>query len=92
MDPSIAGLMNAVEDGEASAADSVFSALYAELHRLAKPELARPGAAVNLSPTILLREAYLDISGSLGNFVSRQSSVLGIRSPRDAWFDHRPCT
>jgi len=53
MDPSIAGLMNAVEDGEASAADSLFSALYAKLHRLAKRKLARPGAAVNLSPNDL---------------------------------------
>jgi hypothetical protein len=53
------------------------------LHRLTKRELARPGAAVNLSPTILLHEAYLDMLGSRGNFVSRQSSVHGIRSPRD---------
>ncbi len=60
MDPSIARLMNAVEDGEASAADALFSALYAELHRLAKRELGRPGAAVSLSPTTLLHEAYLE--------------------------------
>jgi RNA polymerase sigma factor (TIGR02999 family) len=42
------------------AADTLFSSLYAELHRLAKRELWHGGAS--LSVTTLLHEAYLDIS------------------------------
>jgi len=41
----------------------MFAALYAELHRLARRELARNGAGVTLGVTTLLHEAYLDMSG-----------------------------
>jgi RNA polymerase sigma factor (TIGR02999 family) len=40
-----------------------FSALYEELHRMARRELARRGAGVTLGATTLLHEAYLDMSG-----------------------------
>lgn len=90
MDPSIARLMNAVEDGEASAADALFSALYAELHRLAKRELGRPGAAVSLSPTTLLHEAYLDMSGREGTSFPDRSRFMGYaaRVMRGLIIDH----
>jgi RNA polymerase sigma factor (TIGR02999 family) len=54
--------MGAAEQGDAAAADALFSALYAELRQLARRELARPGAAVSLSATTLLHEAYLDMA------------------------------
>ena len=45
------------------AADQLFTALYAELHRLARREVGRLGAFTPLGATTLLHEAYLDISG-----------------------------
>ena len=40
-----------------------FAALYAELHRIAKRELARQGGRGFLGVTTLLHEAYLDMAG-----------------------------
>lgn len=45
-----------------STTDALFGVLYAELHRLAKRQLARNGWSVTLGATTLLHEAYLDIS------------------------------
>lgn len=41
---------------------STFASLYAELHRIAKRELARQGHAARVSATTLLHEAYLDMA------------------------------
>jgi RNA polymerase sigma factor (TIGR02999 family) len=41
---------------------AMFSALYDDLHRLARRELARSGSAMSLGVTTLLHEAYLDIA------------------------------
>ncbi len=54
--------MDEAERGNVSAAEALFIQLYSELHSLARRELARRGAAVTLSPTTLLHEAYLDIA------------------------------
>jgi RNA polymerase sigma factor (TIGR02999 family) len=62
MDRSIASLMAGAEQGDHAATDALFSALYAELHRLARSQLARKGPPVTLGVTTLLHEAYLDIS------------------------------
>jgi RNA polymerase sigma factor (TIGR02999 family) len=43
--------------------DALFSALYDELHRLARRELARRSGSGAFSPTTLLHEAYLDMAG-----------------------------
>jgi len=58
----IASLIDAADRGDANAAEALFAALYAELHRLARRELARPGAGVTLGATTLLHEAYLDMA------------------------------
>jgi len=63
MESSIPSLMQAADRGDASATEALFAALYSELHRLARRELARHGGAVSLSVTTLLHEAYLDIAG-----------------------------
>jgi RNA polymerase sigma factor (TIGR02999 family) len=60
---TISSLIASAETGDRSAADALFAALYAELRRLAKHELARRGNGVTLGATTLLHEAYLDISG-----------------------------
>jgi RNA polymerase sigma factor (TIGR02999 family) len=44
-------------------AERLFAALYTELHRLARRELARRGGNVTLGATTLLHEAYLGMSG-----------------------------
>lgn len=57
---SIASLIASAESGDPSAADALFAALYAELHRLAGRQLA--GGRQTLGTTTLLHEAYLKLS------------------------------
>lgn len=65
-EPTISSLMASAQGGDPAAAEALFSALYAELHRLARRELARRDGYVTLGATTLLHEAYLDISGREG--------------------------
>lgn len=62
MDTTLSALIEAADRGEPAAAESLFTALYAELHRIARRELARHGWGVTLGATELLHEAYLDLS------------------------------
>lgn len=62
LDPTLVSLMQAADGGNESAAAALFAALYSELHRLAKRELARQGVPVSLSATTLLHKAYLDMA------------------------------
>jgi RNA polymerase sigma factor (TIGR02999 family) len=66
MDTRIRELVAEADRGNRSSAEALFVALYAELHRKAKRELARCGPGVTLGATTLLHEAYLDISGREG--------------------------
>ena len=66
MDPAISELIEAAEKGDPSSAQALFTALYAELRRLARRELARHGGPTSLGATTLLHEAYLDVSGRSG--------------------------
>src|SRR3954470_20582421 len=59
-------LLASAELGDRAAADALFTALYEELHRMARRELSRRGAGVTLGATTLLHDAYLDISGREG--------------------------
>jgi RNA polymerase sigma factor (TIGR02999 family) len=59
-------LIASAERGDRSAVDALFAALYTELHRLARHQLARRGGGVTIGPTTLLHEAYLDIAGRDG--------------------------
>lgn len=67
MESNISSLVEAAERGDGSAGEALFSALYSELHRLARRELARYGAPVSLGVTTLLHEAYLDIAARNGS-------------------------
>lgn len=62
----ISSLIVAADRGEPSATEALFSALYSELHRLARRELARHAVPVSLSVTTLLHNAYLDMAGQNG--------------------------
>lgn len=53
----------AAEQGDPRAAAELFSALYRELHRLARRQLHAGAAGLTLGATTLLHEAYLDMSG-----------------------------
>jgi RNA polymerase sigma factor (TIGR02999 family) len=90
VDPTISGLTGAAEQGDVVAADLLFSALYAELHRLAKRELARPGAAVSLGATTLLHEAYLDMAAREGPSFPDRARFMGYaaRVMRGLIIDH----
>lgn len=59
---SISSLIAAAERGDSLSHEALFTALYTELHRLARRELARRGAPPSLGVTTLLHEAYLDIA------------------------------
>jgi RNA polymerase sigma factor (TIGR02999 family) len=66
MESTIPSLIAAAELGRDSAARALFAVLYAELHRLARRELARRGPGATLGPTTLLHEAYLQMSAHDG--------------------------
>lgn len=62
MDEPISALIAAADRGEPAAAGTLFTALYSELHRIARKQLARQGWGVSIGATSLLHEAYLDLS------------------------------
>jgi RNA polymerase sigma factor (TIGR02999 family) len=90
MGSTISSLITAAESGDSVATDALFAALYAELHRMAKRELARQGAPPSLSVTTLLHEAYLDISGRAGVSFPDQARFMGYaaRVMRGILIDH----
>ena len=89
-DATILSLMGEAERGDSSAAEALFAALYAELHRMAQRELARQGPAVTLSATTLLHEAYLDIAARSGPSFPDQGRFMGYaaRVMRGLIIDH----
>ena len=66
MNADLTALLASAELGDHAAADALFTALYEELHRMARRELSKRGAVVTLGATTLLHDAYLDISGREG--------------------------
>jgi RNA polymerase sigma factor (TIGR02999 family) len=62
---SLAALVADADRGDESAARALFSALYSELHRMARRELARRDGG-SLGATSLLHEAYLQMAGRDG--------------------------
>ncbi len=62
MEATVSSLIASAERGDRAAADALFPALYAELHRLAVRELGRRAPRATLGATTLLHEAYLDMS------------------------------
>ena len=59
-------------------AEALFGALYSELHRLAKRQLARGGgSSPGLGATTLLHEAYLDIAARHGAVFPDEARFMG---------------
>ena len=66
MESTISTLIGAAEKGDSNATSALFNALYSELHRIAKRELARSSVAMSLAATTLLHEAYLEMAARDG--------------------------
>jgi RNA polymerase sigma factor (TIGR02999 family) len=66
LEPRLSSLIEAAEKRDGPATEQLFSALYSELHQLAKRQLARRGGGISLAVTELLHEAYLDIAARNG--------------------------
>ena len=77
---SITTLLASAERGDRAAADAVFAALYDELHRMARRELAKRGAGVTLSATTLLHDAYLSLSEREGVAFPDRNRYMGYAS------------
>jgi RNA polymerase sigma factor (TIGR02999 family) len=90
MEPTILSLMEAADRGEASAANALFEALYSQLHRLARRELARPGAPMSLGATTLLHQAYIDIAARASPSFPDRARFMGYaaRVMRGVIIDH----
>jgi RNA polymerase sigma factor (TIGR02999 family) len=90
LESRLASLIEAAEKGEAPATEELFEALYSELHRMAKRELARPGAQVSISVTTLLHEAYIDMAGRNGQAFPDRGRFMGYaaRVMRGLIIDH----
>jgi len=88
--PTISSFTGVAERSNTMAVNALFSALYSELHRLAKRELARYMAPASLSVTTLLHEAYLDISARDGASFPDKARFMGYaaRVMRGLIIDH----
>jgi len=79
-DGSITALLASAELGDRAAADALFTALYAELHRMARRELAVRGSGITLGATTLLHDAYLDIANREGSSFPDRNRFMGYAS------------
>ena len=90
MGGTISSLIQAVERGDDAAPGALFEALYSELHRIAKRELARHGAPVSVSATTLLHQAYIDMAARSGPSFPDEARFMGYaaRVMRGLIIDH----
>lgn len=90
MDHTISALIASAEAGDPSAVDALFAALYAELHRLARRQLARSAPDATLGTTTLLHEAYLDMAAREGTVFPDRARFLAYagRVMRNLIIDH----
>jgi RNA polymerase sigma factor (TIGR02999 family) len=77
---TLTSLFESAERGDAAAAEALFAALYTELHRLARRELAQRGGNVTLGVTTLLHEAYIRISDRDGIAFPDRARFMGYAS------------
>ena len=57
-------ILNAIDEGDAKAADRLLPLVYEELRRLAARKMAREKPGQTLQATALVHEAYLKLVGS----------------------------
>jgi RNA polymerase sigma factor (TIGR02999 family) len=87
--PSISTLIDLAEQGDEVSAGRLFTLLYAELHRLAKHQLARQGE-ISISATTLIHETYLDMAAREGQSFPDQGRFMAYaaRVMRGLIIDH----
>jgi RNA polymerase sigma factor (TIGR02999 family) len=90
LESTLASLIEAANRRESSGTEALFTALYSELHRLAKQQLARGGRGITLGVTTLLHEAYLDMAGRGGTEFPDRARFMGYaaRVMRTLIIDH----
>lgn len=90
MESTLSSLIDAAERGDGSAANKLFTLLYAELHRLAKRQLAGQGVPVSLGATTLLHQAYIEMAGRDGAIFPDRLRFMGYaaRVMRGLIIDH----
>jgi RNA polymerase sigma factor (TIGR02999 family) len=90
VEQTISSLIGAADRGDAVATDALFAALYSEMRRMAKCELARRGGPVSLSATTLLHEAYLAMVARTGPSFPDRARFMGYaaRVMRGLIIDH----
>lgn len=83
-------LFGAAEGGDRAAADARFTSLYAELHRIARRELARHKGPFGLGPTTVLHQAYIDMAARDGTSFPDRARFMGYaaRVMRGLIIDH----
>jgi RNA polymerase sigma factor (TIGR02999 family) len=88
--PNLSSIFEAADCGDVSAADALFTALYSELHRMAKRELGRQGFPVSLGATTLLHQAYIEMSAKEGTSFPDRARFMGYaaRVMRGLIIDH----
>jgi len=87
---TLSALIAAADGGDAKAVDALFGALYDELHRLARRQLAGKSGDLTLGTTTLLHEAYLDMAGREGTAFPDRARFMGYaaRVMRNVVIDH----
>ena len=87
---TLTSLFESAERGDPAASEALFAALYTELHRVARRELARRGGNLTLGVTTLLHEAYLKISDRDGIAFPDRARFMGYtaRVMRSLIIDH----
>lgn len=90
MDASLDALISAADRGDLAARDSLFASLYAELHRLARRELARRGSQAGIGVTTLLHDAYVAMASRSGPTFPDRAQFMGYaaRVMRGVIIDH----
>jgi RNA polymerase sigma factor (TIGR02999 family) len=69
--------LQAIEEGDVSAADELLPLVYQELRRLAAVKLSRESPGQTLQPTALVHEAWLKLAGSNNQLWKGRSHFMG---------------
>jgi RNA polymerase sigma factor (TIGR02999 family) len=89
VDRTLSSLIASAERGDPDAAEALFPALYAELHRMAQRQLARSARDMTLGTTTLLHETYLDMARRDSRFPDRgRFMAYAARVMRTLVIDH----
>ena len=88
--PGITPLLGAWEGGDPAAADRLFRAVYAELHRQAARAMRGQAAGHTLQTTALVHEAYLRLADRHGVAWEGRAHFFGVaaRAMRHILVDH----